>query len=91
MTGNCRLFASERPRNEREKPESKRGEYRACDDDVFPHFQSLFQLPCFQISRAAIRAPITTSNIAIDIPITHSIGFPIPESKTSDCRARELP
>ena len=89
MNWNRSLF-TERPRHEDQQRYDEGAEHGACDDDVFPHFQSLFQFPCFQISRAAIRAPITTSKIAIDIPISHSIGFPIPESKTSDCRAREL-
>lgn len=75
-------FAPERPRNECEQRESECGEHCAGNDDVGPHLQSLFQFPFFQINQTVIRSPTRTSRIAISIPITHSMRFPIHESET---------
>ena len=85
MTSDFRLFA-ECPSYENQQGDDKGAEYHTGNNDG-AHPQSLFQLPFFQISRRATRNPITISKIAIGIPISHSMRFPIQESETSDCRA----
>lgn len=89
MKRNVSLLA-ECPSHEDEQGYDEGAEHGARNDDVFPHFQSLFQLPFFQISQVTNRSPIRTSKMATNSPASHVMHFPIHESKTSDCRAREL-
>lgn len=72
---------SKRPSDEYQQGYDEGAEHSTRDDDVFPHFQSLFQFPFFQISQTTTRSPIRTSRIAASIPTTHSMRFPIHESK----------
>lgn len=88
MTGNRSLF-TEGPRHKNQQRYDEAAKNCTGNDDVFAHSQSLFQFPFFHINQIATFSPSRTNKTAINIPISHSMRFPIPESKTFYCKAME--